>query len=412
MRLPVALSALPLLGFLLLASGCGESDDAPSPPGGDGSAGDTGSGGAGSGGTTSAGGNDGNPGGDCSDVDDPCPMPTGLTYACQKRFALGINYAWHHFAGDFGGIAAWSQPGVSDQPEVIDGELAEMRAGGVSVVRWWMFPDFRGDGVEFDGEDVPTGISAGAVRDVQKALELADKNDVYLVLTLFSFDNFRPTRTDSGIVIRGMSELVRDEARRAAVVENIVRPVAQAVAQSEYKHRLLGWDAINEPEWAIQATGIVSPSDDFDPDDEEFDPVTLEEMRALIEETLAVLGAETPWALRSVGWAAAKWAWALADVAGADFHQPHIYGWVNDWWPYTNTPAQLGYGDKPTVMGEYYLQSMPFAPNDGETTFQTIHESWYSNGYAGAWSWQYNENKANLPLIQAFAADKACSVSF
>ncbi len=75
-------------------------------------------------------------------------------------------------------------------------------------------------------------------------------------------------------------------------------------------------------------------------------------------------------------------------------------------------PAQLGYGDKPTVMGEYYLQSMPFAPNDGETTFQTIHESWYSNGYAGAWSWQYNENKANLPLIQAFAADKACSVSF
>lgn len=385
-------SAIPLLTVLLTMNACGGDEDGANAPGGQ--AGDSGSGAP----------------EDCSAVTDPCPMPTGLTYACQQRFALGINYAWHHFAGDFGGIAAWNQPGVSDQPDVIDAELAEMRAAGVSVVRWWMFPDFRGDGVVFDGSGVPTGISEGAVRDLHKALELAEKNDVHLVLTLFSFDNFRPTRTEGGIEIRGMSDMVRDATVRGALVDGVVRPVAQAIAQSEHKSRLIGWDAINEPEWAVEPTGNAPSGGDFDPN-EEVDPVNLAEMRALIEETLAALQQETPWALRSVGWAAAKWAWALADVSGADFHQPHIYGWVNDWWPYTQSPASLGYGDKPTVMGEYYLQQMPFAPNDS-TAFQDIHQSWYDNGYAGAWSWQYNENKANLGLISAFAEDKSCNVSF
>jgi hypothetical protein len=392
MRQIVLRSALPLLTALLATNACGGGEEK----------------------TSGQGGHAGHPGTepptDCSTVSDPCPMPSGLTYECQQRFALGINYAWHHFAGDFGGIAAWSQPGVSNQSDVIDAELAEMRAANVSVVRWWMFPDFRGDGVLFDGSGVATGISEGAVRDLHKALELAEKNDLYLVLTLFSFDNFRPTRTEGGIEIRGMSNMVREPAPRSALIEGVVRPVARAVAESPYRRRLLGWDAINEPEWAIEPTGSAPAGGDFDPN-EELDPITLSEMRTFIEETLAALGQETPWALRSVGWAAAKWAWALADVAGTDFHQPHIYGWVNDWWPYTQSPASLGYGDKPTVMGEYYLQAMPFGPND-MSTFQAIHQSWYDNGYAGAWSWQYNENKANLELVSAFAADKSCSVSF
>src|SRR5262249_11424000 len=109
-------------------------------------------------------------GGACSDS---CPRSGGVPRACQLRFVYGVNYAWHSFAGDFGGIPAWNQHGVSAEPAVAT-ELATMAQSGVNVVRWWLWPDFRGDGVVFDGSDTPTGLGGTARADVERALELAD----------------------------------------------------------------------------------------------------------------------------------------------------------------------------------------------------------------------------------------------
>lgn len=369
-----------------------------------------GGGGSGTGGNGMGTGGNGM-GGSVECESDACPMATGITYACQQRFALGVNYAWHHFAGDFGGITDWNQPGVSGEPSHATA-LAEMKSNGVSVIRWWMFPEFRSSGLAFDGNDDPTGLTGTTVDDIHAALSLAETHDLYLVLTLFSFDNFRPTRTDSGLTIRGLSDLLRSSDRRAKVVENIVRPAAQAVAQSPHAHRLLGWDVINEPEWAISAEAGAPSGLQFDPN-EELDPITLQQMKDFLNDTLAVLKEETPWALRSVGWAAAKWSWAFSDVTEVEFHQPHIYGWVHEWWPYTQTPAELGYTGKPTVMGEFYLTPMPLADQSSDS-FSTIVSSWYDNGYAGAWAWQYIETdlRSNLNLIKAFADAKGCPVSF
>jgi hypothetical protein len=333
-------------------------------------------------------------------------MNTGLKHECKQRFALGINYAWHNFAADFGGIAAWNQKSISQSPETFSTEIAEMANNGVSVIRWWLFPDFRGDGVTFDASGNPTGISDTTKADIAKALELAETHDVYLVLTIFSFDNFRPQRDDGGITIRGMSPMVTDATRRAALVNNIVRPVAKAAASCANANRLLGWDVINEPEWAITATG--NHDQDFTPNSE-LTTVPLADMKSLITESIAALREETPNAMTSVGWAAAKWAWAFTDVDD-DFHQPHIYAWVNKYWPYTWTPAKLGYTDgKPVVMGEYYLMQMPFETSD---TFDQIMNSWWTNGYSGAWSWQYTENKSSLNLIKSFADAKGCQAGF
>jgi hypothetical protein len=334
-------------------------------------------------------------------------MPSGLTHNCMKRFALGINYAWHNFAGDFGGISAWNQRGVSGDASTYSNEMAQMAENGVSVIRWWMFPDFRGDGVVFDGAGDASGLSATAEADIEKALELADQHGLHLVLTLFSFDNFRPTRTDSGITIRGITPMVTDATRRTALIDNVVRRAARVAAQSPYAHRLLGWDVINEPEWAIEPGGNAPNGGEFTPNDE-LDSVPLATMVTFINEASRALRQETPDASVSVGWAAAKWAWAFEDV-DIDFHQPHIYGWVNDYWPYTTPAAELGYSNKPIVMGEFHLGQMPF---DTQDTFQQILDSWWANGYAGAWPWQYIEQQSNLSLIRAFAEDKGCSAGF
>jgi hypothetical protein len=355
---------------------------------------------------------------DCTSAPaDECPFG-GLVHACKDRFALGINYAWRDFGADFGGMQAWELGGITANVATYNQDLSNMRANGVSVIRWWMFPDLRGDAIERDETGTPTGLSATAVADIQLALELAQRNDVYLVLTLFSFDAFRPTRVeDDGTEIPGISALVESDVGRMALVQNVVTPVAQAVAASPYASRLLGWDVINEPEWAIEATGSAPEGNDFDPNPE-LDAVPLADMKAFLSASLAALGTETPNALRSVGWAAAKWAWAFADVTDVEFNQPHIYKWVNDYWPYTTPPADLGYPDRPVVMGEFYLLDGPFEA--ATPSFATVMSSWYDAGYAGAWPWQYFDGCVALPgtegldltMIADFASAKGCSVSY
>ncbi len=380
--------------------------------GGAGGASMTGSSGATNGGHTAAGGASGAGGAapaSCTGVTDACPMANGLTHACEKRFALGLNYAWHNFAGDFGGITPFNEKGVSQDQNTYDSDLQSMRAMGASVIRWWVFPDFRGDGVTFDGNGDPSGISATASADVAAALALAKKNDLYLVLTIFSFDDFRPDHTDSGIMIRGMSPMVSNASRRSKLVANVVTPLAHAAATAADRSRLLGWDIVNEPEWAIEATGNAPGGQDFSPNSD-LTPVALADMKALISESATALKKELPDALTTVGWAAVKWHWAFSDLA-LDFDEPHIYGWVDEYWPYTKSPSALGYTSRPVVMGEFFLQSMPFSDGNDNATIQQILDAFWTEGYAGAWPWQYNEHPGST-LIQSFAMSKGCSAAF
>jgi hypothetical protein len=340
---------------------------------------------------------------------DECPFANGIAFACKKRFALGINYAWRNFGADFGGLAAWSIQGVAAAPAEYLADLKEMKAAGASVIRWWVFPDFRSDGVQFDAADDPTGLSPSAIADMKQALVLAAQADVYLVPTIFSFDAFRPKHTSEGVTIRGITELVSTPARRAKLIGNVVKPLAQAAAASEHAARLMGWDIVNEPEWAIEPTG--QNAQDFDPNDE-LAPVSLGDMKALISEARAILKQETPLAFTSVGFAAAKWSWAFADVE-LDVNQPHIYGWVNSYWPYTLGADKLGYpANRPTIMGEFFLQSMPFSDASNNVTFDQILSAFWSGGYAGAWPWQHFDQGANLPLLKSFADAKACQAKF
>lgn len=366
---------------------------------------------AGNGTAGSSGGNgqSGAGGTDCTAATDECPMPTGLELACKQRFALGLNYAWRNFGADFGGLAAWNISGVATGTAGYAADLNAMKAAGASLIRWWVFPDFRSDGVLFDAADDPTGLSAAALADVAKALELAQQAGVYLVPTIFSFDAFRPKTTMDNVTIRSISGLVTSPERRAKLIANVVTPLAHAAASSPHAARLAGWDIVNEPEWAIEPSG--QNAQDFTPN-EELDAVSLADMKALIAEAASALKKETPNAFSSVGWAAAKWSWAFNDLE-LDVNQPHIYGWVNQYWPYTQTPAQLGYpADRPTIMGEFFLQAMPFSDGNNGDALATILESWWSNGYAGAWPWQHFDQAANLPLLAAFANAKGCQAGF
>lgn len=314
----------------------------------------------------------------------------------------GINYAWKDFAGDFGGIGAWGIKGVSGQASAHATALADMRARGVSVVRWWVFPDFRGDGVDFDSSETPTGLGGTAVADVQKALELAAQADVYLMLTVFSFDNFKPSENVAGIWTPGITPMVKDATKKKALMEKVVRPLAQTVAKSPHAGRVIAWDVINEPEWAM------SGSDPYgDPPfeaDATLAPVSFAQMESFIAETTATLRSESK-ALITVGGAAAKWAKAWSKI-GVDFYQLHIYDWVDKYWPHTNPPSTYGL-DKPIVMGELPPSALNGVP------YSSVVKSFWDTGYAGALPWMYDGIKpAELASIKAFADAHACETHY
>src|SRR5262249_7035641 len=159
-----------------------------------------------------------------------------------------------------------------------------------------------------------------------------------LMLCIFSFDAFRPSAALSGLWVPGITPMVTDSKKRMMLMENVVRPLAKAAAASPHKRRLVAWDVINEPEWAITGTSPYGDAD-YDPLGE-VTPVTHAQMETFVSDAIKVLRQEST-ALVTVGGAAVKWAkaWSKVDV---DFYQFHMYDWINQYWPYTMTPMDLG----------------------------------------------------------------------
>jgi hypothetical protein len=96
---------------------------------------------------------------------------------------------------------------------------------------------------------------------------------------------------------------------------------------------------------------------------------------------------------------------------GLDFYQIHFYDWMQ---PFANTnlygatAASLGL-DAPVVVGEFP------AANSTTANLQQYLDTWFNNGYAGAWSWSYaavDANGAPSPAVmQPWGSSHAAAVS-
>jgi hypothetical protein len=359
-----------------------------------GAGGATGGSGGATGGAGGSGGSGGSAGSDACPADS-CPFPTGVSYECNLRFMYGVNYAWENFAGDFGG----GNRGIAATRNTIDTTLQQMASNGVNVIRWWVWPNFTGNGVSFDGGGTPTGLTSTTLADLGALLELAEQHDIYLMLTLFSFDNFKTMLPAN----RRMDTIALDANLRAGLVNNVVRPFARAATEHQYARRVIAWDVINEPEWAVTGPSLYGGDEPFDPTDD-LSPITHQQMETLLADVITGLRAEST-ALVTVGAAAMKWksAWSELDQ---DFYQFHIYDWVQQYWPYTTSPAGYGLADKPVVMGEF--------PPEGLTgaSYGQMLDSWYQNGYAGALAWRDATFRVNYTDVKAFADAHACETQY
>jgi hypothetical protein len=112
----------------------------------------------------------------------------------------------------------------------------------------------------------------------------------------------------------------------------------------------------------------------------------------------------------SVGSAAIKWgqAWTRSDV---DFYQVHMYGWVNEYFPYTKSLSDYGLTDKPVVMGEF-----PINMAEMNVRYDKFVGDLYNMGYAGALSWSITDTNfpwsSNKTAVKAFADQHPCETRY
>jgi len=314
----------------------------------------------------------------------------------------GVNFAWSADAGqanfgtDFGGFSMWSKPGVAAAKAARKTDMTDMKSNGVDVVRWWMFPQLYGEAILLDGTKTPTGVGGTLIEDIQAALDIAAELDVHVKLTLFSFDTFWNDFQISGVTFPGLKPIVIDDAKRAALVSKVIVPIAKAVEASPNKDRMISWDVINEPEWAI--TG----QDGYG--DQAFDPmttgsmgrtmgsVTFPQMETFVKDVVTALHANSS-APVTVGSAAVKWAKAWSKV-GLDYYDFHWYGWVDQYFAHTKKPSDYGVADKPVVVGEFPL--VPAADTSGMSfggiAYGKLVDDWFAAGYAGVQGWAFSES--------------------
>jgi hypothetical protein len=333
---------------------------------------------------------------------DACPVPDGVPSGGQKRFYYGVNFAWDNFSADFGGISKWGMKGVSGSTSTFKAQLADMRKSGARVVRWWIFPDLRGDGVVVDKSGTPVSLGGTAKADLEAALQLAEETDVYLMLCLFSFDGFYPSRDVSGLWVPSLSPIVKDDGRRAELMKNVVRPLARAVEQSKHRSRVVAWDVINEPEWAMSGTNPYGDPPYTPP--KELSTVSHAQMERFVKDTITALRAESS-RLITVGSAGVKWGHAWKHV-GVDFYQVHWYDWLTPYYPLDKAPSDYGLDDKPVVVGEMPVSGL------GGKSFASLASTFLDIGYAGALAWDYTEmNASEKSDASAFAKAYACETN-
>ena len=352
----------------------------------------------------------GDDGAACADM---CPAPNaGITFGCEKRFAYGVNYAWKTWVADFGGVSAWGETGVAQNQSAILSDLQTMHAQGVDVIRWWMLEQLEGDAVQFDSNGAPTGAGGTLVADIQAALALAAQVGVHYNFTIFSFDDFAPSTTDNGATLHGISSIVTDSGRVTDLM-GIVKTIAQTVQSSPHRDRVVSWDVINEPEWAISDS---DPYGDpaFSPNSS-YQAVTFAQMQSFVAAVVTTLHASSS-APVTVGGAAIKWAQAWSHV-GLDFYTFHMYDWVNQYYPYDNSLASYGVTGKPTVLGEFPLDGLAAVNGKAAVPLSTMLSTLFTAGYAGAMPWAYDDTCCGSfttagPAMLAFANAHPCITQF
>mgnify|MGYP001796993546 CR=1 FL=1 len=181
----------------------------------------------------------------------------------------------------------------------------------------------------------------------------------------------------------------RHAKQRDALMQKIIRPLAEFISQHPNGERVFAYDLINEPEWALRGTNPCgdpgyTPLEEVTPVSHEF----MERFLLELAQTLraAAHGGHTP--LLTIGQVSPEWRHAWRNLP-LDFNQWHLYTWMQTKTEYyARSPVALGFCERPVVIGE-----MPIGGLHAEQSFEAAIRDLRAKGYAGAWAWSYHQGR-------------------
>jgi hypothetical protein len=312
-----------------------------------------------------------------------------LSAAGRPAFWAGVNYPWK--TGQDFGTGAWGHSGVSDPTTYreIDADFANMAAEGVRVVKWRIFSDAR-YGLQFDDSGNVTGVDEFFFKDLDAALEIAQRHDVYLVFTLFSSGLWTADCESAGVQLGGHGDLLTDASKRQSLVQNALVPMFDHAAASD---RVLAYEIIAEPEWGIQ---------ELNQQQDVRIKVPLGSVRDFVDQITQMIHQHG----RSLATVESNRFSNMTNWQhlGLDYYSFSWYDWLQPYEP-LETPAASASLDRPVVVGEY--------PAGGSAYYSVprILDLTSSLGYAGAFGWSYwsGDNISHwhdvAPTFSAWVAD-------
>ena len=302
----------------------------------------------------------------------------------KEIFMNGVNTPWDKW-NDFGGAF---------DENFWDSHFAELHKNGINSSRVW---------ISCNGQDVYI-TSTGKVKgpenkfweDVEKLLQIADKNGIYIMATLMSFDNFK----NQGQPFGSWRKLFDSESNMDSMVNNYVIPFVQKFKKY---NSLFSIDLCNEPDW-INEKDICGN-------------IGWEKINKLLAKE-AVAIHENSDILVTVGFGMIKYTSKKYQAhygsdsylknlinnqkAFYDFDSPHFYEWEAEWFgfPFDSTPIQFGLdGIKPAIIGEFPASG--FTTNTKGSKKMSGSECYinaFESGWNGLMAWTSNGVDSNGKL--------------
>jgi len=336
-----------------------------------------------------------------------------VVFRGERVYLRGFNLAWLDFARDFG---------HSLDEARLRKALADVRAAGGNSLRWWVHVDgsTTPQWGAVEGVTLVVGPGGTLLADLRRALDIAAEYDVYLIPSLWSFDmlfdnDYRRVPTQNNY------RLLSDDQVLQSYLDAVLTPMVEALNDHP---RLFAWELFNEPEnmtepWFPTQTAFYGGAV---PSLERLQRVQAL-MAATIHETAQARGQQAlvTTGSKSVG----KY---NSDVSGGlnlyrddrliaaaggnphatlDFYGPHYYnneGCNGAWSPFHHPANHWGL-DKPIVIGEFYVNA-PLDVLGDKVASDQLCLRLENNGYAGGWSWQWNEYRDDLIACAAVASSR------
>lgn len=291
----------------------------------------------------------------------PRDLPMGPT-----AFRTGANLPWIDCSWDFGACAWSPEGGLSAKPAAqakLDATFGKLAAEGVQDVRWFLLGDGRA-GIRFAEDGTPLGLDHAVLKDLDVAIAAARKHGLQITFSMVDFGFGHEAKVTNGVQAGGHLDVLRDPAKRQALIEKVMVPIAKHVGDDP---AVAAWEIINEPEWITFGAGSADPRKSIAPD----------EMKAFVRDATAALHAAAPKPV-TVGSAATRWL-PMMENLGLDFYQAHWYDHLELVSPLNKSVASLNL-DRPVILGEYPTKASKKGADE-------ILESAHKAGFGGAWGW-------------------------